>query len=82
MCSPLVLANLFKGTSGWPVLCLLYACLMPTEALDHVELEMQTVVKCLVGAGNQTWVLCQNPSVLNSSAPVQNVQSSTNATFA
>lgn len=29
-------------------------------ALDHLELEIQTIVKCHVGAENQTWVLCKN----------------------
>lgn len=27
--------------------------------LDHLELELQRVVSCHVGAGHQTWVLCK-----------------------
>lgn len=69
MYSPLVLTSFFFFSFLRVQLICLY-CVYPMcvsdayggqkAALDHLELEIQTIVKCHVGAENQTWVLCKN----------------------
>lgn len=39
------------------------------RVLDFLELELEVVVDCRVGVGNQTWVLCKNNIVLLNTRP-------------
>lgn len=49
--------------------------LRPEKGIDFSRLELKMVVSCLVGAGNQTWVLWKNsvPSPPTFSAPAGRV---------
>jgi hypothetical protein len=40
-------------------MCVTSAC-RGQKVLEHLELELQILVSHHVGAGNQTWVLCQS----------------------
>lgn len=49
-------------------------CLVPPDVIgasDSLDLELEMVVRCLVGAGNWVWVLCKSSSALTcwASAP-------------
>ena len=65
----MVQAHLRVVFIGAWVLCLhvcIYMCIClvthrgQKRALEPLELELQMVVSCYVGARNQTWVLCKN----------------------
>ena len=48
--------------------CAPCACSVQKRAPDPLRLDLETILSNLVGAWNQTWVLCKSYKVLNNSA--------------